>query len=520
MDQAVGSAGSTPLVAMHAIVKTFGDLVANDCVDLDIREGETHALLGENGAGKSTLVKILYGLLQPTSGRILWRGAPVSLPDPKAARRLGIGMVFQHFSLFDAMTVAENIALALDDARAVNDVADRVVEVSRSYGLPLEPGREVWTLSVGERQRIEIVRCLMQNPRLLVLDEPTSVLTPQETGVLFETLGRIRAEGRSILYISHKLEEVRTLCERATILRHGKVIAACDPRTQTAAALARMMVGADVGAARKAAGALDGPVRLAVRGLSLPAPDDHGVALREVRLEVRAGEILGVAGVAGNGQGELFNALSGETPAPDAAAVVMDGVEVGRAGPNARRALGGAFVPEERLGHGTAPGMTLTDNAILTGHATHGLVRRGFIDRAAAQAFVDRIVAAFDVRKGARDPAARTLSGGNLQKFVVGREMLGDPGVLVVAQPTWGVDAGAAQIIRQALVDRALAGGAVVVISQDLDELFEIADRICVMFNGALSAPAPADGLSREAVGLLMGGHGESNARETQPCAS
>lgn len=506
MEHGAATTAEKTLVAMRGIVKTFGAFVANDKIDLDVREGEIHALLGENGAGKSTLVKMLYGLLQPTAGEIRWRGHPVTLPDPKAARAIGVGMVFQHFSLFDALTVAENVALALDESQSSDMVSERIAEVSRAYGLPLEPGREVWSLSVGERQRIEIVRCLMQNPQLLILDEPTSVLTPQEASGLFETLERIRAEGRSILYISHKLEEVRSICERATILRHGKVVAACDPREQTAAALARMMAGADVGAARKAPAQDMGPVRLAVRALSLPAPDEHGVALHDIGLEVRGGEIVGIAGVAGNGQSELFDALSGERSAPGEDVITIDGANVGFQSISQRRRLGAAFAPEERLGHGTAPAMSLSDNVILSGHATNNVVRAGFIDRPAALSWLDRVVKAFDVRKGPRDPAARALSGGNLQKFIVGRELLRNPGLFVVAQPTWGVDAGAAQIIRQALADHARAGAAVLVISQDLDELFEICDRIAVMFHGRLSAPQAAHTLSREEVGLLMGG--------------
>ncbi|MBX9759536.1 MAG: ABC transporter ATP-binding protein [Beijerinckiaceae bacterium] len=514
MDQVASAVAETPLVAMRGVVKTFGSLVANDSIDIDIAPGEAHALLGENGAGKSTLVKMLYGLLQPTSGRILWRGEPIVLPDPKAARRRGVGMVFQHFSLFDAMTVAENVALALDGDEPASVLADRLAQVSRAYGLPLEPGRQVWSLPVGERQRIEIVRCLMQNPQLLILDEPTSVLTPQETVGLFATLERVRAEGRSVLYISHKLEEVRAVCERATILRHGKVVAACDPRKESAGALARMMVGADVGAARREAAPSTGRKRIEVRALSMPAPDEHGVALHDISFDVRGGEIVGIAGVAGNGQGELFDALSGERLATGAGSIRLDDAEVSGAGVNARRKRGAAFVPEERLGHATAPGLSLTDNAIVSGHATNGFVRRGFLDRPAALAWVDRVVKEFDVRKGPRDPAARALSGGNLQKFIVGRELLRAPGVLVISQPTWGVDAGAAQMIRQALVDRARAGAAILVISRDLDELFEISDRIAVMFHGRLSAPQPAHGMTREAVGLLMGGAGfEPGAR-------
>jgi simple sugar transport system ATP-binding protein len=498
-----------PLVEVSGLVKRFGALVANDQVDLVVHAGEVHALLGENGAGKSTLVKMLYGLLQPDEGRILWKGEAVSLPNPKAARALGIGMVFQHFSLFDALTVAENVALALDDDEPVPAIAARLEEVSRAYGLPLDPWAETWRLSVGERQRIEIVRCLMQDPQLLILDEPTSVLTPQEAEGLFQTLRRIRAEGRAVLYISHKLEEVRAICEAATILRHGRVVARTDPRTETAARLAALMVGAEIAPVRHeaiAASDATGPVRLAVDGLSLPAPGTHGTALKDIRLAVRGGEVLGIAGVAGNGQDELFAALSGEQLAPRADAVVIDGAAVGRDGINARRRRGAAFVPEERLGHAAAPHFTLSENALLAGHATNGFVRHGFVDRAGTLAWVDAVTRTFDVRKGPRDPQARSLSGGNLQKFVVGRELLREPGVLVVAQPTWGVDAGAARLIRQALVDLARQGSAVLVISQDLDELLEIADRIAVVFHGRLSDARPLAALTREAIGLLMGG--------------
>jgi simple sugar transport system ATP-binding protein len=499
---------TTPLVEASGIVKRFGALAANDHVDLRVMPGEIHALLGENGAGKSTLVKMLYGLLQPDEGRILWQGRPVTLAGPRAARALGIGMVFQHFSLFEALTVAENVALALDGNEKLDEVAARLSEVSRAYGLPLDPKREVWQLSVGERQRIEIVRCLMQDPRLLILDEPTSVLTPQEAEGLFATLRQIRAEGRAVLYISHKLEEVRALCEAATVLRHGKVVACCDPREETAGSLAAMMVGTEVGSVRHDVAEANGPMRLQVSRLSMPPLEAHGVALRDVSLSVRSGEILGIAGVAGNGQGELFAVLSGEVLAPREEQVVLDGTAVGRRDINHRRRRGAAFVPEERLGHAAAPRFALSENALAAGHATNGFVRGGFLDRGRMLGWVDAVTKRFDVRKGPRDPEARALSGGNLQKFVVGREILREPGVLVVEQPTWGVDAGAAQLIRQALVDLAKAGAAVLVISQDLDELLEIADGIAVIFHGRLSEALPVRGLTRERLGLLMGGAG------------
>jgi simple sugar transport system ATP-binding protein len=347
----------------------------------------------------------------------------------------------------------------------------------------------------------------MQDPQLLILDEPTSVLTPQEAEALFVTLRRIRDEGRAVLYISHKLEEVRALCETATILRHGRVVARCDPRAETAGSLARLMVGVDVAPIRHDA-AVGGASRLAVFSLSLPPAEAHGVALRKVTLDVRAGEILGIAGVAGNGQDELFAALSGERLAPQRGDVKLDGAPVGREGINARRRRGAAFVPEERLGHATAPAFRLSENALVSGHAAQGFAPGGLIQRGRVAAFVEQVIGAFDVRKSGRDPAARALSGGNLQKFVVGREILRRPGVLVVAQPTWGVDAGAARLIRQALLDLARQGSAVLVISQDLDELLEIADRIAVIFHGRLSPPEPVGGLTREAIGLLMGGAG------------
>ncbi len=496
-----------PLLEATGIVRRFGALVANDQVDLTVAPAEIHALLGENGAGKSTLVKILYGLLQPSEGRIAWEGAAVTIASPAEARRLGIGMVFQHFSLFEALTVAENVALSLPPGTPMATIEAEVARLSRAYGLPLDPRREVWRLSVGERQRIEIVRALLQNPKLLILDEPTSVLTPQEADQLFVTLQTLKAEGRSILYISHKLDEVRRLCDRATILRMGKVVATAVPRDETAASLARLMVGTEVTEVRAAAHTA-GADRLVVTGLSLASPDTHGTSLKDIALTVRTGEIVGIAGIAGNGQDEFFAALSGETSSPPGT-ITLDGRPVGALGITARRRLGAAFVPEERLGHACAPRFTLTENALLSGHATSGFLARGLIDRSAVTAWVDRVVKAFDVRMSGANPEARALSGGNLQKFVVGREILREPALLVVAQPTWGVDAAAASTIRQALVDLAARGAAVLVISQDLDELFALTDRLAVISGGRLSEARPTRELDRETVGLMMGGiHG------------
>ncbi len=505
------AAETAPVLAARGVTKRFGSFVAVDRVDVGFARGEIHALLGENGAGKSTLVKMLYGLLRPSEGEILWQGAPIALASPHAARALGVGMVFQHFSLFDNLTVAENIALALPSSQRLETIPARIAEISRAYGFALEPERPVYSLSAGERQRIEIARCLLQDPKALILDEPTSVLTPQEAERLFETLEKLRGEGRAVIYISHHLEEVKRLCDRATILRLGRVVGTCDPSAETARSLAALMVGAQIGEVRGAGAHGSGEPRLVVDGLTAPSPSLHGVSLKDVFLEVRGGEVMGIAGVAGNGQSELFAYLSGELIADRAEAIRVDGRPVGDVDITGRRALHAAFVPEERIGHAAAPDFTLSENIVLTAHGADGVTRAGFIDAKKALDKANEVVAAFDVRKSGADPLARTLSGGNLQKFVVGREILSDPGLFVVNQPTWGVDALASAAIRQALIDLSARGVAVLVISQDLDELFEISDRIAVVHAGRLSAPREARRATREAIGLMMAGMDESD---------
>jgi len=494
------------LEALH-VIKVFGTLKANDDVTLKVKPGEIHAFLGENGAGKSTLVKMIYGALQPTSGEFRWMGKSVTIPSPAAARKLGIGMVFQHFSLFDALTVAENIALAMPGAFDMKKLSERITRVSRDYGLPLAPTAVVADLSVGERQRIEIVRCLLQEPKLLIMDEPTAVLTPQEADQLFVTLARLAGEGCAVIYISHRLEEVKRLCHNVTILRHGKVVANVDPEKETAASLARLMVGGDIHVVKSAREDQRGATRLKLDHLRLPADGPFAVELRNVSLDVKAGEVVAIAGVAGNGQSELFDAVSGERSLASAAMLVIDGKPMGHDGVNKRRNVGAAFVPEERLGHGAVPGFTLSQNVVLTRHSSdEALVKSGMVSSGGAAGVSQRVIKDFDVRKGKPDPEARSLSGGNLQKFVVGRELDRKPGVLVINQPTWGVDAGAAATVRQAIVDLARQGSAVLVISQDLDEIFEIADRIAVISRGQLSEAYPASELSSEKIGLLMAG--------------
>jgi simple sugar transport system ATP-binding protein len=489
------------------VTKIFGTLKANDNVTLQVLPGEIHAFLGENGAGKSTLVKMIYGALQPTAGEFRWRGEPVTIANPAAARKLGIGMVFQHFSLFEALTVAENIALAIPGPYDLAALSERITRVSKTYGLPLEPTATVADLSVGQRQRIEIVRCLLQEPKLLIMDEPTAVLTPQEAEQLFAVLERLAGEGCAIIYISHRLEEVKRICHNVTILRHGKVVANVDPQEESAASLARLMVGGDVHVVRAAAAAPAQTVRLACRDLSLPADGPFGTALKHIDLAVRGGEVVAIAGVAGNGQSELFDALSGERTLARAQMLELDGKAVGQQGVNRRRQAGAAFVPEERLGHGAVPAFPLSENVILTRHAfDKEMLNTGVIRRDHAGRVSEGVIKTYDVRKGKPDPEARALSGGNLQKFVIGRELQHQPGVLVVNQPTWGVDAGASATIRQALVDLARSGSAVLVISQDLDEIFEIADRIAVISRGELSETFPASEMTAERIGLLMAG--------------
>jgi simple sugar transport system ATP-binding protein len=501
-----------PRLELSDVTKAYGPLVAVDGVSLAVAPGEVHAVLGENGAGKSTLMKILYGVVQADAGRVLWDGEPVAITTPTAARRLGIGMVFQHFSLFPSLTVLENLVVSLPAGRSAAAIATAAEALAGQHGLAVDLRRTVDTLSVGERQRVEIVRCLLQDPRLIILDEPTSVLTPQAVEELFALLRALAGSGCSILYVSHKLHEVRALCDSATILRRGRVVDRVDPRGETDASLAERMLGSVVPPPSRRVGAATPRDRLAVRGLDRPAETAHGVALRDVDLTVRAGEILGIAGIAGNGQAELLEAISGEWRGP-AEAVMIEGAPAGALGPVERRRLGLVAIPEERLGHGAVPSMTLADNALLT-TAHRGLVRHGLIDRRAAAAEATRCIRDFDVRSGTPRTTAQALSGGNLQKFIVGRELSQAPGVVVAHQPTWGIDVGAAAAIYTALAAMRDAGAAILLVSEDLDELFAVCDRIAVLSAGRLSPPVPIGEATVEAIGRLMadGSHHPSPA--------
>ena len=496
--------GATPLLEIEGLTKAYPGVVANEDVSLTIQPSEVHALLGENGAGKSTLVKMIYGLVRPDRGTMRLNGAPFAPASPSAARQSGIAMVFQHFSLFEALNVAENVSIGMETPPPARELAHRIREVSETYGLPLDPHRLVGDLSAGERQRVEIIRCLLQNPRLLIMDEPTSVLTPQEVEILFSTLRQLSADGTAILYISHKLEEIRTLCDEATILRRGRVVASCNPREQTAREMAELMVGSALQSPGRSKVTPGAPL-LELKGLSAKSSTPFGSELKSVSLEARRGEVLGIGGVAGNGQDELLAVLSGEQRVePDA--IQFGGAPIGQLGPNARRNLGVLAAPEERLGHAAAPEMSLTENAMLTGSVRMGLSKSGFLNWGQARAFAEDVIEAFDVRTPGAGNAARSLSGGNLQKFVIGREIKQNPQVLVVNQPTWGVDASAAAAIRQALLDLAEGGAAVIVISQDLDELLEISDRFAALNEGRLSAFRETSELTMDTIGLMMGG--------------
>jgi ABC-type uncharacterized transport system ATPase subunit len=508
-----------PRLQLLGISKIYPSVVANADVDLTVMPGEIHAVLGENGAGKSTLMKMIYGVTLPDAGEIIWEGRQVHIHSPSAARKLGIGMVFQHFALFETLTVAENIALALDEKVTPARLAPRIRAVAEQYGLPLDPDRRVHSMSVGERQRVEIVRCLLQSPRLLIMDEPTSVLTPEAVQKLFESLRRLAADGVSILYISHKLDEIQSLCDKATVLRAGRVSGTAIPREETAHSLAELMIGGDLPTCTLTPRA-PGEVRMALARLSVASDDPFGTDLQDISLELRAGEIVGLAGISGNGQQELLKAISGELPAAAPASIRMLGQDAGRLDAASRRRLGLGFVPEERLGRGAVPDLGLADNALLTGYvagAANGMVRRGIIRRAAVRAFAARVIARFRVKCGGTQAAAASLSGGNLQKFIVGREIALAPRLLVLAQPTWGVDIGAAMLIRQAIIDMRDQGTAILVVSEELEELFMMCDRIAVLAKGRLSRALPVAETSINQIGVWMSGdfshqtHGETH---------
>ncbi len=512
-DSATAAGGQTLRLQLTDISKAYPGVVANDAISLAVAPGEIHAILGENGAGKSTLMKIIYGAISPDRGEIRYDGRVLGHHSPAQARACGIEMVYQHFSLFESATVAENIALCLPGRMDLPALSTRIHDTAAHYGLAVDPARLVADLSMGERQQVEILRCLMRDPRLLILDEPTSVLAPQAVEQLFVVLRRIADQGCSIIYISHKLDEVRALCHSATVLRGGRVSGSVDPRKATAHDLAVMMIGSDLPVTDHPPAALSAAPLLSVRGLSGRPFGAAGRALQDISLDLFGGEIVGIAGVSGNGQAELAACLSGEALLPGQLTLMGQPMPL-RA--DSRRRRGMAYVPEERLGRGAVPGHSLTQNTILTGY-TAGLIRRGMVRYHEARTRAAGIIAGFSVKAEGPSALASSLSGGNLQKFILGRELALDPRVLIVAQPTWGVDVGAAAFIRQRIIDQSRKGAAVLVFSEELEELIEICDRIHVLSEGRLSPSIPRGEATKARLGSYMTGAGDLPAVAEAP---
>jgi len=493
-------------LTMQGMTKQYPGCIANNDVTLKIKHGEVHALLGENGAGKSTLMKMLYGVVKPDQGDMFFNGHIMNIKEPADARDLGIGMVFQHFSLFETLTVAQNIELALGDlAGHRSTLAGRITKTSTRYGMPLDPYRLVSTLSTGERQRVEIIRCLLLDIQLLILDEPTSVLTPQEVEALFKTLKSLKKEGCSVLFISHKLHEVIELCDSATILRGGKVSGHCIPKNETSESIARLMVGDSTPISNQTRRALGSADFLTVNDLNTPAQGLFETPLKNINFEVQQGEIVGVAGVAGNGQEELLKALSGEEVQVNSSAIKFKNTAVDTLCPLKRRRLGLACVPEDRLGRGAVPDMDLTHNALLTSFDS-GLVKNGFLVKQKISQLADKIIKKYKITPPSNRAHAVSLSGGNLQKFIIGREIEQNPQLLVMSHPTWGVDIGAQVAIHEAILKLRDEGCAVLIISEDLDELYKICDRIGAICDGKLSPILNTDCVPLVKLGQWMAG--------------
>ena len=489
---------------INNITKSYGDLKANDDISLNIKPSSIHALLGENGAGKSTLVKVIYGSLMPDRGEMKWLGKSYSPKNPFDAREQGIAMVFQHFSLFESLTVEENIVLGLDGVRLDENFTEQIIKYSKQYGLDINPHQVVGDLSVGARQRVEIIRCLMQNPKLLIMDEPTSVLTPQEVSDLFVTLRKLADDGCSILYISHKLEEVRQICSEATILRGGKLVESCIPQDYSQQELAEMMIGKKlIQLARSNINT--GEDIFSINNLSQKSDDMFGVDLKNISLSIMKGSIVGIAGVAGNGQDELMELLIGEIISPPGI-LSFKGDDIGNLNSHERRQLSMFFIPEERLGHGAVPDMGLNENMLLSRPQKSQMTSYGVIDWGNVEKLTQKVISDFDVQTPSTKMLAKSLSGGNLQKFMVGRELIQNPDLLIVAQPTWGVDAGSANNIHQALIALADKGSAILIISQDLDEILSLCEQIHVLSEGSLSSAVDMKEDGLETISQLMVG--------------
>lgn len=489
-------------VEMRGIIKRFGDLTANHQVDFALRPGEIHALLGENGAGKSTLMRILYGLYQADAGEIRVDGRPAAIHSPRAAIAHGIGMVTQHFALALPLSVTENIILGTRNRFHLDLVAAqaRVLQASLQFGMRVQPDALVKTLSVGERQRVEILKALYRRARVLILDEPTAVLAPQETEQLCESLQRLRSQGLSVIFISHKLHEVMQIADRVTVLRGGKVVGAVETAATTQTELARLMVGREMFGVSKPALPAAGQPLLRLDGVS--AIDAKGLpALHEVSLTLHAGEILGLAGVSGNGQKELAQVVEGTRPTT-AGRVHMAGRDITQAGPRAFMAAGIGRIPEDRHESVVAE-MTVAENMAL--EHLHEFTRGGMLDKKRIRQHAEGLIQAYQIKARPGD-RIRTLSGGNMQKVILARVLERHPALIVAAQPTRGLDVGATDYVRQKLVEQRQRGAAILLISEDLDEILALADRIAVIYEGQIRGILPANAAQPERLGLLMSG--------------
>ena len=493
------------LFQCKAISKSFPGVKANEDISLSVKRSQIHALLGENGAGKSTLVKIFYGLLQPDKGVMSLEGSPYLPKNPKNARNAGVGMVFQHFSLFEPLTVLENILLGLDQEASNHEVELRVEKLSKAYELEIKLSSFVGDLSAGERQRVEIIRALLQKPKLLIMDEPTSVLTPFESSNLFSTLKKLSDDGTSILYISHKLQEIADLCDTATVLRKGMVIGEYDPKKMSPKELGEIMVGQPLTKPNRPNEKKRKEKLFSFSTKKVDPDTQFGVTLKNINFDVSESEILGIGGVAGNGQEELMQLLIGEKT-QNTVSIDFKNKEISQLNPRKRRNLGIAFAPEERLGHAAVANLSLLENSLITDPKSKFSDYLGFINFERLRSYTRSVIEKFNVKTTGIKAAAGSLSGGNLQKFVVGRELAQNPILFIVNQPTWGVDALSASNIREAIVEIANKGAGVILISQDLDEILEISNKMAFLSEGNLSEPVDTSNADISDIGAIMGG--------------